>query len=52
MKAIYINGALFSGLAIEWYRGRPLLAIGITAVLLFTVANSILIIRKKADRSQ
>ena len=52
MKAIYINSALALGLGLEFYRGRPLVVVGITGVLLFTVANLILIFRKKADGSR
>jgi hypothetical protein len=51
-KAIYINGALVVGLALELYRGRSLLVIGITAILLFTVANVALIVRRKLDGPQ
>jgi hypothetical protein len=38
-KAIYINCAIVIGLLLELHWGRSLQIIGISALLLFTVAN-------------
>lgn len=49
-KAIYLNSAISVGLALELYLGRPLYAVGISAVVLFTVANLILFVSYKKAR--
>jgi hypothetical protein len=50
-KAICINCAIFIGLLLELYWGRPLYVIGIAALLLFLVANGVLfLISRKARK--
>jgi len=48
-KAVYINCAIAVGLLLELHWGRPLYVVGITGVVLFAVANLILIFSKKAS---
>ena len=47
-KAIYINCAIAVGLLLELHWGRPLYVIGLTGIVLFAVANLILIFSGKA----
>jgi len=46
-KAICINFGIAVGLVLEFYWGRPLYVVGITGVVLFAVANLILVFSKK-----
>lgn len=46
-RAIYINIAIFIGLLLELLWGRPLLVIGISAGVLFIVANVAFLIAAK-----
>ena len=46
-KAFLINGALMLGLVIEFWRGRTLGVLAVTAVLMFSVANLALFIAAK-----
>jgi hypothetical protein len=41
-KLLLINGGIAAGLIFCWYRGYPNLALGISAVVLFGLANIIL----------
>jgi hypothetical protein len=51
-KAICINCAIFAGLLLEWYWGRPLYVIGIAAALLFLVANvTLFVVARRAHRA-
>lgn len=47
-KAVYINCAIAVGLLLELHWGRPLYVVGITGIVLFVVANLILIFSKRA----
>lgn len=47
-KAIYINFGVAVGLLLELSWGRPLYVVGITGVVLFAVANLILVFSRKA----
>ncbi len=49
-KAIYVNCAITVGLLLELYWGRPLFVVGIVGVVLFTLANLILIFSKRTLR--
>lgn len=49
-KAICINCAIFIGLLLELYWGRPLYVIGIAALLLFLVANVTLFLASRRAR--
>jgi hypothetical protein len=50
-KAACINCAILVGLLLEIYWGRPLYAIGISAVVLFLVANLMLfLVSRRAHR--
>lgn len=46
-KAICINFGIAVGLVLELYWGRPLYVVGITGVVLFAVANLMLVFSKK-----
>ncbi len=48
-KAVCINCAIAVGLLLELYWGRPLYVVGILGVVLFAVANLILVFSKKAS---
>jgi hypothetical protein len=50
-KAIYINSAIAAGLVLELYWGRSFYVVGISGVILFALANLILVFsNKQRDR--
>ena len=48
MKAILINTTMIATLAAMWWRGYPLLVVGIAGILLLAVANIVLMFKAKS----
>jgi hypothetical protein len=50
-KTILVNASIAVGLAFEYWKGRPTIAIVIAGLLLFTVANVVIVISTRKQNA-
>ena len=51
IRTILVNASIAVGLAFEYWKGRPVIAIAIASILLFTVANVVIVIAARRQNT-